>query len=275
LDPVEYIKPSFPADAFAGTAGYYVRYRVPYPGRLLGDLIRRSGVSGGGRLFDLACGPGRLALSLAPSFRETWAVDLEPEMIEAGRLEAARRGVEDIKWIDGRAEDLGAPGASFDLVTIGEAFHRLDQRLVAAQVLGWLKPGCCVAILGCYTILSEREPWQRIVGDCVRRWATPGSGNGGVSGPRVPGSGPEHGERVLRDAGFVEVASHAFVEPHEWTIETILGYLYSTSACSRRRLGANADAFESDLRSGLLACDPGGLYREPTQWGYTIGRKPR
>jgi hypothetical protein len=30
---VEYLKPNFPVDAFAGRATYYVRYRVPYPQR--------------------------------------------------------------------------------------------------------------------------------------------------------------------------------------------------------------------------------------------------
>ncbi len=61
----EYVKPGFPADAFAGTADFYVRHRVPYPERLLKDLMARACVGGGGRLLDLACGPGRLTLALA------------------------------------------------------------------------------------------------------------------------------------------------------------------------------------------------------------------
>src|SRR5262245_27841060 len=101
--------PNFPVDAFAGTAGYYARFRVPYPRALIDDLRARAGITGGGRLLDLACGPGRVALALAPHFREVWAIDLEPEMVEAGRAEAGARGVANTRWVVGRAEDVEAP----------------------------------------------------------------------------------------------------------------------------------------------------------------------
>ena len=274
MDRVEHVKPSFPAEAFAGTAAYYVRFRVPYPKGLLTDLVGRSGAAGEGRLLDLACGPGRIALALASAFREIWAVDLEPEMIEAGRREAARRGVRNITWMAGRAEDLEASPASIELVTIGEAFHRLDQQLVAEQTLRWLKPRHCLATLGCYTVLRGSEPWQQNVAGVVSRWTSRNIQNSGSLGPRNPSSGPDHNERVMRETGFVEVASHRFFEPHGWTIETITGYLYSTSVCSRAILGGNAEAFEADLKAALLAHGPSGTYRENTQWGYTVGRKP-
>jgi hypothetical protein len=79
---------------------------------------------------------------------------------------------------------------------------------------------------------------------------------------------------VFLEAGFVEVASHAFVEPHDWTVETILGYLYSTSVCSKSVLGTDLEPFEADLKSALLAHGTGGTYQENAQWGYTMGRKP-
>src|SRR6266542_2968487 len=63
MNRVEYVKPDFPLDAFAGTATYYLRYRVPYPEALLLDLVERTGVTGEGRVLDLACGPGRVALA--------------------------------------------------------------------------------------------------------------------------------------------------------------------------------------------------------------------
>jgi SAM-dependent methyltransferase len=274
MDHPAHAEPIYPADSFAGTAAYYVRYRVPYPGEFLAGLIRNSGATGQGRLLDLACGPGRVALALEPSFREVWAVDLEPEMIDAGRRDASRRGLTNIRWTIGRAEDIEVTPASVELITIGEAFHRLHQRHVAAQALQWLRPGCCLAVLGCYSILSGRGEWQRIVLDRVRRWTSSGSQAGESKGPPKPGSGPEHDGSILREAGFVGVASHPYVEPHDWTIEAILGYLYSTSVSSKAALGGNAEAFEADLKSALLAHDPGGVYREDIQWGYTIARKP-
>src|SRR5215475_3026052 len=147
MSRVVYVKPDFPLDAFAGTATYYLRYRVPYPQALLRDLVERAGVTGQGRLLDVACGPGRIALALVSSFREVWAIDREAEMVEVGQKEATQRGVHHITWMVGKAEDLQAPPASCALITIGEAFHRLDQPLVAKHTLQWLQPGGCVAIL--------------------------------------------------------------------------------------------------------------------------------
>src|SRR5690349_18761785 len=121
MSHVTYVKPDFPRDAFAGTAAYYLRYRVPYPNALLHDLVERAGITGQGRLLDLACGPGRVALALAASFREVWAIDLEPEMIAVGQYEAAQRGVSTIAWMVGKAEDVQAPPAWFELITIGDA----------------------------------------------------------------------------------------------------------------------------------------------------------
>jgi ubiquinone/menaquinone biosynthesis C-methylase UbiE len=265
---------NFSPDAYAGTVPYYQRYRVPYPKRLLADMLERSRATGAGRLLDVACGPGRLTLALASPFSETWAVDQEPEMIEAGRREAERRGIGGITWKVGRAESLEAPPDSFDLVTFGESLHRLDQRLMALQSRRWLKPGCCVAALGCYTILSGGERWQRTVIDVVRRWTSRPSEGARGGQEKQTEFGPAQCERVLVEAGFVEVASHAFVEPHDWTIETILGYLYSTSVCSKNVLGRDVEPFEADLKSALLAHRTGGTYTENAKWGYTMGRKP-
>jgi hypothetical protein len=52
--------PQFRPDLYQGTAQYNDRYRVPYPASLLDDLVARAGVSGTGRLLDIACGTGDL-----------------------------------------------------------------------------------------------------------------------------------------------------------------------------------------------------------------------
>jgi len=266
--------PSFPRNAFVGTAPYYVQYRLPYPDALLADLADRSGIKGRARLLDLACGPGRLTLALARHFREVWAVDLEPEMIEAAKTEAARLETTNILWSIGYAEELDAPAAAFDLVSIGDAFHRLDQPRVASCAFRWLKPGQYIAILGSYSILGGREPWQRIVIDVLGRWSGGLSPTTGATSSQQNKGDPKlHGQELIK-AGFVDVATHSFFETHEWTLDSIVGFLYSTSVCSLAVLGTNAGPFEAEIRSALLEHDPVGLYRERIQWGYTIGRKP-
>ena len=127
--------PNYPTDLFAGTARYYVQYRIPYPIELTDDLRIRAKLTGKGWLLDLACGTGAVALSMYAFFDEVLAVDQEPEMIEVGRQKAEQLGAENITWMTGRAEDFKAQPGSFELITIGAAFHRLDRRLIAERAL--------------------------------------------------------------------------------------------------------------------------------------------
>jgi hypothetical protein len=47
----------------------------------------------------------------------------------------------------------------------------------------------------------------------------------------------------------------------EWTVDSIIGNLYSMSFCTRKVLGERAEAFERDLRSAILAVEPSGIFR--------------
>ncbi|MDX1934670.1 MAG: class I SAM-dependent methyltransferase [Capsulimonadales bacterium] len=267
-------EPIFAPDAFAGTATYYARYRVPYPRPLVQDLVRRAGITGNGSLLDLACGPGRVALALAEHFREILAIDLEPEMVAVGKEEAVRQGIRHVRWQVGKAEELNSSPARFELVTIGEAFHRLDRKLVAEKTLLWLQPGCCVSVMGARSRASDWEPWQHIVANLTRKRIGRAVSTGGVSPLPVPGGETEEVERTLRQSGFEAVESYTFAEPYNWTVETILGNLFSLSVCSRRVLGRDADDFAEELTAALMAYDPAGQYHETVHFGYTLGRKP-
>jgi 2-polyprenyl-3-methyl-5-hydroxy-6-metoxy-1,4-benzoquinol methylase len=69
---------------------------------------------------------GHLAFALAGDGAEIWAVDQEAGSVEFARRKALRLGATRIRWIAAAAEDVALEGA-FDLVAIGNAFHRLDR----------------------------------------------------------------------------------------------------------------------------------------------------
>jgi len=197
--------PNLSADSYAGAAEAYARYRVPYPAELLADLRHRASVTGQGRLLDLACGPGRLALPLAPYFSEVWAVDQEPEMVKVGSARAQGQGLSNIRWMVGRAEEVDASPESLELIAIGEAFHRLDQRLIAERAMEWLAPGCGLATLGCFSLMQGREPWHDVLRAVVRRWRSDGS-TVTTSAP-LPSRprGSDHDRKVLSMFGFEDL----------------------------------------------------------------------
>jgi ubiquinone/menaquinone biosynthesis C-methylase UbiE len=265
---IENEKPRFPADAFAGTAPFYRRYRPPFPKALFADLLTRTGAAPDEALLDLACGPGRVTFGLAQHFSKVAAVDLEPEMIAEGEREAADRCVNHIDWLVGRAEDCNAPAEAFALVTIGDAFHRLDQPVILEKAKAWLRPGGAIAILGSGNTLGDAAV-QEIVGPIVEKWT------GARPGAATPASAPEHCEHMLRKHGYEEVASFRFDTLHVWSVESILGNFFSTSFASLASLGANADAFAAEIEKALLSRDPRGAFPETLHFGYTFGRKLR
>src|SRR5512135_2864207 len=106
--------PNIAADAFSGTAEAYLAFRPPYPAALIGDLLAHARLAPAPRLVDLASGPGRVALALAPAFAQVDAVDLEPDMVEVGARETARLGFSHVRWTVGAAEGFEAAAGSVD-----------------------------------------------------------------------------------------------------------------------------------------------------------------
>ncbi|HEX4841019.1 MAG TPA: class I SAM-dependent methyltransferase, partial [bacterium] len=76
-----------------------------------------------------------------------------------------------------------------------------------------------------------------------------------------PQSTGPYGE-LLMNHGFVGTQTHSVVQPIEWSIDQIIGYLYSTSFASRRLFGARVATFEDELRQTLLNLDATGAFTE-------------
>jgi ubiquinone/menaquinone biosynthesis C-methylase UbiE len=265
--------PEFRSDLYRGTARFYDEFRVAYPHRLLDDLRVRAKITGAGRLLDLACGTGQITFGLGSSFAEVWAVDQEPEAVELARAKALKHGVDNVRWIAGRAEDVDADGY-FELVAIGNAFHRLQRRVVAESAMRWLGGGGHLALLWSNSPWDGSLVWQRVMADTLRRWTRDAAATDRVPANLYQHLAEEPHTNVLASAGFTIVGEFAFETPYEWSVEKLTGFMYSTSILSQQALGRNVQAFESDLRERLLAVEPEGVFREEISFGYTLARRP-
>lgn len=241
----------FRRDLYRGTADDYDRYRTPYPRALIDDLAERTGASGSGRLLDLACGTGQVSFALRDRFAEVWAVDQEPDMIAMVRRKAAAATAANMQARVARAEDLTAPEGYFDLVAMGNAFHRLPRQRVAASALGWLRPGGWLALLWSGTPWEGDAAWQGAVAATVRRWRelVPDQ-------DRVP-AGYERDRRdrpdsvILQAAGFESAGHREFPVEREWTAQELAGFAFSTAVLSRAVLGDGAAGFVADVQQAL------------------------
>lgn len=79
------------------------------------ELVRASGVKQGDHVLDVAAGSGNAAIPAAEAGAIVTASDLTPELFDAGRAIAARRGVE-VEWVEADAEALPFADNSFDAV---------------------------------------------------------------------------------------------------------------------------------------------------------------
>ena len=257
--------------AFESTAPFYSRYRVPYPDSLLAQLKLDANLGPVSTVLDLASGPGRFGLALASSVHEVIAVDVEPEMLEEGERVARRLGIGNVRWILGRVEEVAIEAGSIDLVTIGEAFHRLEQGAVLRRIGQWLKAGGCVAIGGCFGVQFGDEQWQASLRRAMEQWE-------GAAAAPSPGNAAALSRGIARDtgqlieAGFRGVVNRQFSDSRTWTRDSILGHLHSTSRYSLSALGEELEGFRNAVL-GALGTDESTQFRQDVSCGYSVGWK--
>lgn len=254
---------------YAGSAEFYAVGRLPYPQRLAEELERRLGLNGHGRLLDLGSGPGSLTLLLAPLFAEVTAVDADPDMLRVGRTRAADVGVGNVTWVQSHAEALPDGLGQFDVVTLAQSFHWMDQPRVADVIRQLLvATGCCVHV-GATTHegvagavgLAHPLPPRIDMADLVRRYLGPHR----RAGQRIVEADPPSDEdTVFLAAGFhgperVEVpAGDIFIRTEDEVVASVL----SLSSAAPHLFGPRLPEFVDDLRSLLREASPDGRFAE-------------
>ncbi|MEV7774674.1 methyltransferase domain-containing protein [Kitasatospora sp. NPDC086791] len=259
---------------FAGAAAHYTRGRLPYAPGLAEALVGALGLDGRGRLLDVGCGPGTLALGLAHLFGEVVGVDPDAGMIaEARRAGAGRSGV---TWVRARAEDLPPGLDTFTVATFGQSFHWMDRDLVAATVRRLLRPG------GALVHVSDLKPGgpepglkpdvkrdpgphppvpYAAVGELVRRYLGPvrRAGQG-----LLPHGTPGDEAAVLARAGFAGPQRIVVPggQPLERTADDTVAGVFSLSSSAPHLFADRRPAFETDLRELLARASPTGLFSE-------------
>ncbi|MFE2519683.1 class I SAM-dependent methyltransferase [Streptomyces mirabilis] len=268
---------------FSGTAPYYQRGRLPYAPGLADVLAEVLQLDGRGRLIDVGCGPGTLALSLAHLFGEIVGVDPDSGMLsEAGRG-AAEAGVSGkSRWVRVRAEKLPAGLGTFTAATFAQSFHWMDRDLVAATIRDMLVPG------GAFVHISDLKTERRSVDglpypavpyaamdELVRHYLGPVRRAGrGVLPQGTPG-----GEAaVLTRAGFSGPRRQVVPggQALERTCDDVVAGVFSMSFSAPHLFGARRTAFESDVRLLLREVSPAGRFSErlPSTEVFVWGKNP-
>jgi SAM-dependent methyltransferase len=251
---------------YAGTAWYYARYRPKYPPSLVKVLREQFRLDGTGRLLDLGCGPGPVAIALAHLFEDVVAMDPDGAMRAEGERIARERGVSNIEWRYGGSKDLTSALGQFRLVTMGNSFHWMDRTRTLDALYDLVTDGGGIAVVGEGAPIPPppMTPWRAAINTVLKRylgqrplpWENPIFLRQRVDAGPPP---EERHEAYIARSRFKDLASYEESFDVEWTIDSIIGNLYSMSFCSRRVLGDRVDAFERDIRAAVLAAEPSGI----------------
>ncbi|WP_062436240.1 class I SAM-dependent methyltransferase [Herbidospora daliensis] len=240
------------ATLFQGAAPHYERGRLPYAPGYAATLAAALGLDHRSRVLDVGCGPGTVTLALAPHVGEAIGLDPDPGMLAEARRRAELRGVTNVRWVAGRAEDLPGDLGTFQAVVFAQSFHWTDRDRVASAVLRMLPPGGAFVQVG--EVKTPQPPVYAAIGELVRRHLGPVRRAG--QGVLVNGT-PGREDLVLARAGFgpVERIVVPAGEVIDRTADDLVAWTFSRSDSAPHLFGDRLADFEHDLRT-LLGAGP-------------------
>ena len=108
-------------------------------------------VKSGDRALDLCCGTGDIAFTLAQRGAEVTGLDFSEAMLEiaeARRLKNSKLKTQNLKFIQGDAQQIPFSDASFDIVTVGYGLRNLASwEAGLAEMRRVAKPGARLVVL--------------------------------------------------------------------------------------------------------------------------------
>jgi SAM-dependent methyltransferase len=256
---------------FAGAASYYERGRLPYAPGLADVVERRLGLDGRGRLLDVGCGPGTVALRLVGLFEAVVGLDPDPEMLAFASRAATERGIPSATWIRRRAEALPAGLGHFRVVTFAASFHWMDRPRVASAVATMLdRDGAVMQVDAPGYRPEERSaaarqgslPFPLPPDDALDQLRRRYLGDDRRAGQSIRNTSPGGEDDVFQQAGFLPAVTVTVPDQRviQRTIDDVVASVFSTSSTAPHLFGDRRQDYERDLREILSQASPAGRF---------------
>ena len=246
---------------FASTAEFYGAYRSDVPpvvAQRLAEAAPSAGPDGVRRLLDVGTGTGFVITALTPYFDDVIGVDPDPDLLAvASRSLSSQIAQHRVALVHGTAEDFTVPsGWRPQLVTVCRAFHWFDRPRFLARAGDVLAPGGVLAIFGDRSVWAANAPWKTATLGVVREFLGE-ERRAGAGMYRAPTH--DYADDLVR-AGYRPVERQSVPVRRTRTVESVIGYLHSTSFASLAVLGDRVSAFDDQLADRLAAfVDADGL----------------
>ncbi|MCX5493281.1 methyltransferase domain-containing protein [Kaistia dalseonensis] len=251
---------------FQSAASVYLAGRPAYSARLFRRLAAWCGLEQQHGVLDLGCGPGQIAIALAPYAGRVVGLDPEPDMLAIARDSAEAAGL-DIDWIEGSSYDLSPTLGRFHLVTMGRSFHWMDRVDTLKRLDGMTEPGGAVVLMGDTHPAVPDNGWYQPYQAIIERFAT------NQAEKKIRADWVSH-EGVLLASPFASLDQIAVFERRQIDIETLVLRAHSMSSTAPARLGARADELAAAIRVEMAPFAANGLLTEIVSSTALIATRP-
>jgi SAM-dependent methyltransferase len=265
-DPAQFV--AFEKHRFRSAAEHYLKGRPPYAAALFARVAELTALETSDSVLDLGCGPGQIALGLAPYAGPITAIDPEPEMLRIAAAEATAAGVS-IRFIEGSSFELTPALGVFHVVAIGRAFHWMDRQDTLARLDRMIESNGAIALF------SDRHPevpqnaWRKAYDAVLDKYSSGDS----ARNLRKSDAFASH-EAVLLTSPFSRLERIGVIEERATPIGNLDCRLLSLSSVSRAQIGNRADDMIAEFRSAMAPYVAGGRITEVVESQALIASRP-
>lgn len=146
----------------SGIVDSYLRHR-PFPADLVDFIVGRAAITSSTRVLDIAGGPGDLALGLARASDHVSLMELSRGFLNAASRQAKASGLALVPLHDS-GNRLMFRDEPYDVITISQALHWLDDVLVCRGVCRLLQPGGSFFVIHSAIRIEDDHPLGSILG---------------------------------------------------------------------------------------------------------------
>ena len=255
---------------FRGTAGYYRKHRSGVPADVAAVLVEAAPQRRPGHLLDIGTGTGFVVEALQASFDDVIGIDVDPDLLEVARSSVHPHPGQRLQFFQAPAEQFRPPeGWCADLVSICRSFHWLDRPAVLAHLDSYVAPDGVVAIFGDNSIWAANAPWKSEITSVLAEF---------LGERRRAGDGTYRRPRPYTDdldqSPFSSWTQTTVPVRRERTLDSVIGYLHSTSFAAPRLFGDRMEEFDQALRARLPRHATGGVFVDENEFSILLARRP-
>ena len=255
---------------FQGTAEFYRQFRSGVPADVAAILLEAAPVRRPRRLLDVGTGTGFVVEALSDGVDDVIGIDVDPDLLAVARSSVKARPGQQLAFVQARAEDFTPPTDwTADLVTICRTFHWLDRQLVLDRLDSMVASDGVVAILGDNSIWADNAGWKSEIKTILAEFLGPDRRAGSGTYQRPAPYTDDLDASPFSDWEQVKVPVR-----RERSLDSVIGYLHSTSFAAPHLFGERLAAFDDALRERLPPFAVDGVFIDNNEFGILLCRRP-